>query len=106
MTATKRMNKTEVYTELAEKTGLSKKEVGSVFENLQSLVQRELSEKGPGEFVIPDMMKLKVRVTPAQPERQGIDPFTKQERTFPAKPAQRKVKATALKKLKDGVLTG
>ena len=100
----KRMTKTEILGELSEHSGLSKKEVGGVLEGLMTLAQRELSSKGPGEFVIPDMMKLKVRVTPAQEERQGIDPFTKEPRTFAAKPAQRKVKVTPLKKLKDHVL--
>lgn len=97
----KRMSKTEIYAELAEKTGLGKKEVSAVFDQLGEMIERELGSKGIGEFVLPDLLKLKVRVTPAQPEREGLDPFTKQPRTFAAKPAQRKVKASPLKKLKE-----
>lgn len=97
----KRMTKSQIVAELSESTGLTKKDVASVFDSLRDIVTRELGKKGPGEFVIPDMMKLKVRVTPATKERKGIDPFTKQERVFAAKPAQKKIRATALKKLKD-----
>lgn len=99
--AAKRMTKSQIVGEISEKTGLAKKEVSAVFEGLRDLVKRELGKKGPGEFVIPDLLKLRIRNVPAKKERRGIDPFTKQERLFPAKPAQRKVRATALKKLKD-----
>lgn len=101
MAQAKRMTKAQIVSELSDKTGLTKKEVSSVFDSLRDLIKRELGRRGPGEFVIPDLLKLKVRTIPARKERKGIDPFTKQERVFPAKPAQKKVRATALKKLKD-----
>jgi nucleoid DNA-binding protein len=101
MAQAKRMTKAQIMSELSDKTGLTKKEVNAVFDSLRDLIKRELGRRGPGEFVIPDLLKLKVRTIPARKERKGIDPFTKQERVFPAKPAQKKVRATALKKLKD-----
>ncbi len=101
MATAKRMTKAQILGEISEKSGLSKKEVGTVFDGLKDLIKRELGKKGPGEFVVPDLLKLKVRVTPARKERKGLDPFTKAERVFPAKPAEKKVRATALKKLKD-----
>ena len=101
MATAKRMTKAQIISELAEKTGLSKKDVQSVFGAMLDMIKRELGKRGPGEFVVPDMMKLKVRAIAARKERKGIDPFTKEERIFPAKPASRKVRATALKKLKD-----
>ncbi|QQR89314.1 MAG: HU family DNA-binding protein [Myxococcales bacterium] len=101
MATGKRMTKAQIIGELSEKSGLTKKEVTNIFAGLQDLVKRELGKRGPGEFVIPDMLKLKVKSIPARKERKGIDPFTKQERVFPAKPASKKVRATALKKLKD-----
>src|SRR5690242_8585403 len=100
-TTAKRMSKTQVIAELSEKTGVVKKEVQSVFVNLMSIVDRELGSSGPGEFTVPDMVKLKVRITPGRPEHVGLDPFTKQERTFPARPESRKVRASAVKRLKD-----
>jgi nucleoid DNA-binding protein len=99
----KKMSKSQVVGALSEKTGLSKKDVAGVFANLSELVKRELGKKGPGEFLLPDLLKLKIRAIPAKPKRKGINPFTKEEVTFPAKPASRKVRATALKKLKDMV---
>ena len=99
--AAKRMTKSQIIAELAEKSNISKKDVGTVFAGLSELIRRELGKKGPGEFVVPDLFKLKVKTLPAKKERKGIDPFTKQERVFPAKPASKKIRATALKKLKD-----
>lgn len=101
METPKRMSKTQILTELAERTGLGKKEVQNVFDALGALAQRELGAQGPGELVIPDLVKLKVKVTPARAAHRGVDPFTKQEREFPAKPASRKVRSTPVKKLKD-----
>lgn len=97
----KRMTKAQIVGELSDKTGLTKKEVGAVFEELRTMIKRELGRRGPGEFVVPDLLKLRVKTIPARKERKGIDPFTKEERVFPARPAQKKVRATPLKKLKD-----
>ncbi len=101
MAAAKRMTKAQVYTELAEKTGLSKRDIQNVFTEMFDLIKCELGADGPGEFIVPDMLKLKVKEVPAREEHKGIDPFTKEERIFPAKPAARRVRATPLKKLKD-----
>jgi len=95
------MSKAQIITELAEKTGLSKKDVQNVFAALLELIEREIGKRGPGEFVIPDIIKMKIKQIAARKERKGIDPFTKEERVFPAKPASRKVRATPLKRLKD-----
>jgi nucleoid DNA-binding protein len=103
MTTVKRMTKVQIIKELAEKTGMSKKDVQGVLAGLLELVKRELGKRGPGEFVIPDIIKLKVKTIPARKERKGLDPFTKQERIFPAKPASKRVRATTLKKLKDQI---
>ena len=71
MAAGKRMTKAQIMSELADKSGLTKKEVTGVFAALQDLVKKELGRRGPGEFVIPDMIKLKVRKIPAKPARMG-----------------------------------
>lgn len=99
--AAKRMTKAQIVGEIAEKTELSKKDVGAVFESLKELVKRELGKKGPGEFVIPDLLKMRVKVVPAKPAGKRKNPFTGEEQSFPAKPASKKVRATPLKKLKD-----
>lgn len=101
--APKAMSKTEVLNALAEATEVSKKEVGLVLDELANLIGQELGNKGPGVFSIPGMMKLKSVHKPATKARKGIDPFTKEERMFKAKPASTRIKITALKKLKDMV---
>ncbi|HKU39088.1 MAG TPA: HU family DNA-binding protein [Polyangiales bacterium] len=100
MATDKRMSKAQIITELSDKTGVGKKEVQSLLNELLTLVERELSDNGPGEFVVPDLVKLKVKVIPAKPAHTGLDPFTKQEREFPAKPASRKIKAAPAARLK------
>lgn len=100
MASDKRMTKAQIFNEIAEKSGMSKKDVQGVFNALNDLITRELNE-GSGEFIIPDICKLKLKGVPARPAQEGIDPFTKEKRMLPAKPASKRVRATPLKKLKD-----
>jgi len=99
----KAMSKTEVLNALAEKTELTKKQVNEVFESLAELIGQQLSKKGPGQFTVPGLLKLKVREKPAVPAGMRKNPFTGEMKQAPAKPASRAVRATALKKLKDMV---
>ena len=99
--AGKRLTKAQVVGEVASVTELDKKSVNRAFEALQEIIRKQLSARGPGEFVVPGLVKLRVVKKPATKERQGINPFTKEPITIPAKPASKKVRATALKALKD-----
>ncbi|MBI5042131.1 MAG: HU family DNA-binding protein [Gammaproteobacteria bacterium] len=95
--------KSEAMGYIAEHTGLTKKDVGSVFEALSGLIKRDLKKNGPGIFSVPGLMKIKVVRKPATKARKGINPFTKEETVFKAKPARNVVKIAALKALKDMV---
>jgi nucleoid DNA-binding protein len=99
--ASKAATKGEVFTKLAAKSGLSKKQVSTVFEALTELIGNELGKKGPGLFVVPGLLKLKVVRKPATKAKQGINPFTKEPMTYKAKPARNVVKALPLKFLKE-----
>ncbi len=101
--AAKPMSKTEILNSLSESTGLTKKEVASVFENLTSLIAENLGKKGPGAFNIPGLMKITVQRKPATKARKGINPFTKEETIFKAKPARNVVKVRPLKGLNEMV---
>jgi DNA-binding protein HU-beta len=101
MAGAKRLTKAQVISELSELTELDKKSVGRVFEKLQELIKKQLGARGPGEFVIPGLLKLKAVKKPATKDREGINPFTKEKTVFKGKPASKKVRATALKALKD-----
>jgi len=99
----KPMNKTEIMAALTEATGLAKQQVAGVFDALAVLIAKNLSEDGPGVFTIPGLAKIKVVRKPATEEREGINPFTKEETVFKAKPARNVVKIVPLKGLKDMV---
>ncbi len=99
--AGKRLTKAQVIAELATATDLDKKSVNKVFEALTDLIRKQLSGRGPGEFVVPGLVKLRVVKKPATKERPVTNPFTKEPMIIPAKPASKKVRATTLKSLKD-----
>ncbi|MFK8075037.1 MAG: HU family DNA-binding protein [Granulosicoccus sp.] len=95
--------KSEIMTSIAETTQLSRKEVASVFEALNGLIQDNLKPRGPGTFSVPGLMKIRVNKKPATKARKGINPFTGEETMFKAKPARKVVKVLPLKNLKDMV---
>ena len=93
--------KGEIITSIAGTTSLARKQVSSVFEALSGLIGKSVGKKGPGMFVVPGLMKIIVVQKPAVAARKGINPFTKQEQMFKAKPARKVIKIRALKALKD-----
>ena len=97
----KAATKAEIFGALAEKTGLGKKEISGLFDALSDLISKELGKKGPGQFVIPGLLKLKVVRKPATKAKQGVNPFTKEPMTIKAKPARNVVKAVPMKALKE-----
>ena len=101
--AKKPMTKSEILNSLSESSGLSRKEIGGVFDDLAALIAKSLKKRGPGVFTIPGLSKIKVVRKPATKARKGINPFTKEETVFKAKPARNVVKIQPLKALKDMV---
>ena len=102
-TAAKAPSKSEIMARISEQTELPRKQVAAVFEALSGEIKNALGKKGPGLFVVPGLMKLTLVVKPATKARKGINPFTKEEVMFKAKPARRVVKVRPLKNLKDMV---
>ncbi len=96
--------KAALASHLAEQSGVEPKTVKAVLAALEATVLGSVSKKGVGEFTLPGLLKIGVQKVPAKKKRRGIDPFTKVEREFPAKPATVRIKARALKKLKDAAL--
>lgn len=99
----KPMSKTEILAALSEATELTKQQVAGLLDELAKLIAQNLNAGGPGVFTVPGMLKIHVVRKPATPERKGINPFTKEETIFKAKPAKNVVKVAALKGLKDMV---
>ncbi|HMB08654.1 MAG TPA: HU family DNA-binding protein [Isosphaeraceae bacterium] len=96
-------NRTVVYSTLAETIGLGKKEVAAVFSALGTLIATELGKKGPGQYVVPGLLKLKVVRKPASKARPGTNPFTGEPMMIQAKPARNVVRALPMKALKEMV---
>ena len=101
--AAKPQTKSQIMTALADKTGLAKKDVQAVFDELSGLIKKDLGRRGPGQFTISGLVKLKVVRKPATKARKGINPFSGEEMMFKAKPARNVVKDLPLKALKDMV---
>ena len=102
-TPKKPLTKTEIVAHLCEATGLAKDQVAGMLDELTKLIEVSLKDTGPGTFTVPGLMKINVVRKPATPERKGINPFTKEETTFKAKPAKNVIKVVPLKGLKDMV---
>jgi nucleoid DNA-binding protein len=97
----KPMSKSEIYATLAERTSLSKKDIGSVFDEMTKLMEESLGKKGPRVFNVPGLMKVYVHQRKASPARMGRNPATGEEVQIPARPAKEVIKVRALKGLKE-----
>jgi len=99
----KSITKSEFVAALSKKTGLNKTQAAAVLDAVNAIVAQQLGKKGPGEVIIPGLLKLSTVVKPATKKHEGINPFTRKPMTYLAKPASRVVKARALKALKDAI---
>ncbi|HEY8587075.1 MAG TPA: HU family DNA-binding protein [Rhodanobacter sp.] len=95
------LNKSSLVAHVAEASGVAAKEVRAVLAALEGAIAGSVHKKGAGSFQLPGLLKITAVSVPAKPKRKGINPFTKEEQWFAAKPASVKVKIRPLKKLKD-----
>ena len=95
------LGKSGLVSHISEQTGVASRDVRAVLASLEGAVHGSVSKKGAGSFTLPGLLKINVVNVPAKPKRKGINPFTKEEQWFAAKPATVKVKVRPLKKLKD-----
>lgn len=98
------LNKTGLVNHLAQASGVEPKAVKAVMSALEGTVLASVNKKGAGAFVLPGLLKVTAVSVPAKKARKGINPFTKEETVFKAKPATVKLKVRPLKKLKDAAL--
>ena len=91
--------KTETIAFVAEKTGLTKKDVAGVFESLTALIKRDLRKHSL--YTVPGLMKVRVVKKPATKAREGVNPRTGEPMMIKAKPARKVVRVTPLKGLKE-----
>ena len=93
--------KSAVYSELAEKAGITRKQVTEVFDALNGLIKKHLKKDGD-VFAIPGMLRLRLRRQKAvKGGKQVLNRFTGQMTTTKDKPAKNVVRARALKGLNE-----
>lgn len=92
--------KGQLFGTLAGCSGVSRKDVVTVFDELSNIISAHLKKQGPGQFTLPGLIKISIKHKPATKARKGINPFTGEEMMFKAKPAKNVVKVRPLQKLK------
>ena len=96
--------KAQTYSYISEQTGLTRNDVASVFDSLNTLIKRNLNKRtGNGTFTVPGLMKIKVVRKPATKAKKNVpNPFRPGETMdVAAKPARNVVKVLPLKGLKE-----
>jgi len=101
----KAMTKSQMFSEIAEDTELTKREVASVFDSLETIIQRHIKKGSVGYCTVPGLMKIKTVKKPARKAQKNVpNPFRPGElMDIKAKPASIRVKVLPLKRLKDMV---
>jgi nucleoid DNA-binding protein len=95
------MTKSELVSQISERSKLKKSDVKGVMETLAAIGYKEM--KKTGSFLLPGFAKFVVIKKPATKERSGINPFTKEPTVFKARPARKIVRARPVKAAKDAV---
>lgn len=101
--AKKPPTKTEIFTSIADATGLTKKDVAAVFDAMTAEIGKAIGKRGPGAFTIPGLCKIVRQHKPATGKRQVRNPATGEMIWSKPKPARNVVKVRPLKNLKDMV---
>ena len=99
----KALNKSQLIAHLATTANVDAKAAKAVMAALEATMIASLSKKGAKAFVMPGVFKATTVAKPATKARKGINPFTKQEVMFAAKPASVKVRLRALKKVNEAI---
>ncbi|MAG16577.1 MAG: DNA-binding protein [Phycisphaerae bacterium] len=99
--ADKPPTKSEIFNAIAENTGLTRKDVSSVFTEIGPVAKKSL--KAHGSFTVPGICKLVVKMKSRVPAGERRNPFTGETKWMPAKPASKTVRARPIKAVRDMV---
>ena len=98
----KKMTKSAFIAHLTDGTTHKKTEVSALYDKIVETVAAQLKQNN--EFILPGIAKLKVKKTPAvKGGEKKVMPATGKEYITKPKPASNKVKAFAVKSLKDSL---
>lgn len=100
-TKPKPLTKAQIKSNLAERSGLTAKQVEAVLDAQAALAVEQL--KGGVPYTVADLVKLSTRVKKATPAGEKKNPFTGLMVQVAAKPESKAVKAAVLKPVKDAV---
>ena len=96
-----RLTKSAILSLIAERTELSRAQVGGVLAELEGIMLGSVHPSGAGEFMFPGLFKVVLRKVPARKAGTLIrNPATGEMVKAAAKPASVRVKIRALAKLK------
>ena len=88
------------WTPCPKSTGLQRKDLASVLDQLGAVIERRIRRRAVGTFTLPGLLKIKVVRKPATRVRKMISSFNGPEIAVAAKPASRAVKVQPLRGLK------
>jgi len=97
--AAKPRSKRDIFRTIADHVGIHRRDVAAVFHAMAHMIKADLSKNGAGVFKVPGLMRITVKRKPATKARMGINPFTKEQVMFKAKPARNVVRVRPLKTL-------
>ena len=92
-------SKGDVFGTIAQHVGIHRRDVAAVFHVMGSLIKADLAKGGSGVFKVPGLMRITVKRKPATKAHMGINPFTKEQVMFKAKPARNVVRIRPMKSL-------
>ena len=101
--AFKPLTQTQIIQEIADASGLAKKDVAAVLDNLSVVIGKSLSAGDTATFTLPGLIKIEKQYVAAKAGQKNVpDPFHPGKTIDrPARPAHYKIKVKALKALKD-----
>lgn len=97
----KPLTKTQLVATMAERTELTKVQVGNFFDKMFDLIKEQIATSGAGSITLPIGIKLEMKEKPAQDAREVTNPRTGEKVMRPPQPAKMVVKARVMKQLKD-----
>ncbi|MCE9565446.1 MAG: HU family DNA-binding protein [Planctomycetes bacterium] len=100
----KAMTKSAFVSHLATKAGINKTQVNAVLDEIIEVIKGEVSAKGPGKFVFPNLCRVTVtRKDAVKGGETKINRLTQQPYVTKPKPAYNQVKLRPVKALKDAL---
>ena len=80
------MTKTAILNEIATNTNLSRAQVSSVMDELESVIERHIRKRSAGEFTLPGLLKIKAAKRPATKNAWAATQQLAKRSSFPQSP--------------------